>query len=144
MIKMSAPAECDLMMAGLLELIACFACTICLKSAASWFVIRLSMEVRSDVGNRWQCPSVDRYRLVVLSVFNVFLLLSISQLKKKFDKRRLIFIFMLEGTGALDLNFCWFQDGKSLIFNCTCGVFPRDFSVTVCHQIYSSAISWND
>ena len=64
------------------------------------------MGVTSDICNRRQYPSVDRYRLVVLSVFNVFLLLSISQLKKKFDKRRLIFIFMLEGTGALDLNFC--------------------------------------
>ena len=35
MIKMSASAECDLMMTELLELIACFACTISLKSAVS-------------------------------------------------------------------------------------------------------------
>ena len=37
------------------------------------------MEMTSDIDNRWQYPSVDRYRLVVLSVFNVFFLLSISQ-----------------------------------------------------------------
>ena len=40
------------------------------------------MELTSDIDKRWQYPSVDMYRLVVLSVFNVFLLLSINQLKK--------------------------------------------------------------
>ena len=70
------------MKTGLLELIACCACTISLKSASSCVDIRLSMELTSDIDNRWQYPYVDRYRLAVLSVFNVFLLLSINQLKK--------------------------------------------------------------
>ena len=71
-------SECDLLMTGLLELIAYFACTISLKSASSCVDIRLCMELISDIDNRWQYPSVDRYRIVVLSVFNVFLLLSIN------------------------------------------------------------------
>ena len=66
------------MMTGLLELIAYFPCTINLKSASSCVDIRLSMELISDIDDRWQYPSVDRYRIVVLSVFNVFLLLSIN------------------------------------------------------------------
>ena len=46
--------------------------------------------------------------------------------EEKFDKRRLIFIFMLKGIGVLDLNFCWLQDGEwSITSSCTCGVFPR-------------------
>ena len=40
------------------------------------------MELTSDIDNYWQYPSADRYSLVVLSVFNVFHLLSISQPKK--------------------------------------------------------------
>ena len=78
-VKISLSPECDLMMTGLLELIAWFACTISLNSASSCVNTRLSMEMTSDIDNRWQYPSVDRYMLVVLSVFNVFLLLSISQ-----------------------------------------------------------------
>ena len=79
---MSVSPECDLMMTGLLKLIACFACTISLKSASSCVDTRLFMELTSDIDNRWQYPSVDRYGLVVRSVFNVFLLLSITQSKK--------------------------------------------------------------
>ena len=40
------------------------------------------MELTSDIDNRWQYPSVERYGLVVRSVFNVFLLLSITQSKE--------------------------------------------------------------
>ena len=82
MIKMSVSPECNLMMTGLLELIACFPCTVSLKSASSCVDIRLSMELTFCIDNSWQYLSVDRHRLVVLSVFNVSLLLSISQLKK--------------------------------------------------------------
>ena len=83
MIKMSVSPECDLMMTGVLESIAYTACTISLKSASSCIGTRLSMERASDIDNHFrQYPSVDRYRLVVRSVFNVFLLLLISQLKK--------------------------------------------------------------
>ena len=82
MIKMSVSPECNLMMTGLLESIACFPCTVSLKSASSCVDIRLSMELTFCIDNSWQYLSVDRHRLVVLSVFNVSLLLSISQLKK--------------------------------------------------------------
>ena len=82
MIKMSLFPECDLMMTGLLESIACFPCTVSQKSASSCVDIRLSMELTFYIDNSWQCLSVNRHRLVVLSVFNDFLLLSISQLKK--------------------------------------------------------------
>ena len=85
MIKMSVSPECDLMMTGLLKSIACFAYTIGLKSASSCFDTRISMKLTSDIDNSWQYPSVDRYSLVVQSLFNIFLLLSISQSKKKFD-----------------------------------------------------------
>ena len=82
MIEISVSPECDLMMTGLLESIACFPWTANLKSASSCFDIRLSMELTFYIENSWQYLSVDRHRLVVLSVFNVSLLLSISQLKK--------------------------------------------------------------
>ena len=82
MIEISVSPECDLMMTGLLESIACFPWTPNLKSASSCFDIRLSMELTFYIENSWQYLSVDRHRLVVLSVFNVSLLLSISQLKK--------------------------------------------------------------
>ena len=52
--------ECDLMMTGLLELIACFASTISLKSGSSCVDTRPSMELTTDIDNRWQYPSVDR------------------------------------------------------------------------------------
>ena len=80
--KMSVTPECDLITTGLLESIACFACTIILKSASSCVDTRLPMELTSDIDNRWQYPSANRYRLVVLSEFNLFLLLSMNQLKK--------------------------------------------------------------
>ena len=89
MTKVFVSAESHLMMTGMLESIACFACTISLKSASSCFDIRLSMEVTSDIGNCWQYPSVDRYRLVLLSAFNVFLLLSINHLEKSLISRDL-------------------------------------------------------
>ena len=41
-----------------LELIACFASTNSLKSASSCVDIRLCMELRPDIDNRWQYPSV--------------------------------------------------------------------------------------
>ena len=82
MIKISVFPECNLMMTGLLESIACFPRTISIKSASSCFDIRLSMELTLYIENSWQYLSVDRHKLLVLSVFNVFLLLSISQLKK--------------------------------------------------------------
>ena len=53
MIKMSVSAECGQIMTGLLESIACFACTISLKSASSGFGMRRSMELTSDIGSRW-------------------------------------------------------------------------------------------
>ena len=83
MIKISVFPECNLMMTGLLESIACFPRTISIKSASSCVDIRLSMELTLYIENSWQYLSVDRHKLVVLSVFNVFLLLSISQLKKR-------------------------------------------------------------
>ena len=76
--KVPVSPECDLMMTVLMELIACFTCTISLKFSSSCVDLKLSMELTSDIGSCWQYP-VHRYRLV-LSVFNVFLLLSISQL----------------------------------------------------------------
>ena len=82
MIKMSVSPECDLMATGLLESIACFACIISLKSAFSCVDTRLPMELTSHIDNRWQYPFVNRYRLVFLSEFNLFLLLSISKPKK--------------------------------------------------------------
>ena len=81
MIKVSVSPECDLM-TGLLESIACFACTISLKSTSSCADIRLSMELTSYTDNGWQYFSMDRYRQVILIEFNVFLLLLITQLKK--------------------------------------------------------------
>ena len=64
MIKVPVSPECDLMMTGLLESIACFTCTISLKFSSSCVDIKLSMELTSDIDNRWQYP-VDRYRLVL-------------------------------------------------------------------------------
>ena len=72
MIKMSVSPECDLMMTGLLELIACLASTNSLKSASSCVDIRLCMELRSDIDNRWQYPSVAGNSLL----FSVNLILS--------------------------------------------------------------------
>ena len=46
---------------------------------------------------------MDRYGLVVPSVFPFTVN---KPVEEKFDKQRLIFIFILEGAGALDLNFC--------------------------------------
>ena len=126
---MSASAECDLMMTGLLESIACFACTISLKSASSWFDIRLSMEVTFDIGNRWQYPSKNRYR-VVLSVFNVFLLLSISQLKKILISGDLFSFSCWKALVPWILTLADFTIVNLSSFSCTCGVFPRDFPVT--------------
>ena len=80
--KMSVTPECDLMTTGLLESIACFTCTISLKSTSSCVDTRLPMKLTSDIDNRWQYPSTNRYRLVVLSEFNLFLLLSMNQSKK--------------------------------------------------------------
>ena len=78
MTKMSLSPECDLMLTGLLESIACFSCTISLKSASPCVDTRLSMELTSHIDNRWQYPSVNRYRVAVLSEFNLFSLLLIS------------------------------------------------------------------
>ena len=72
MIKMSVSPECDLMMTGLLESIACFASTTSLKSASSCVDIRSLMELRSDIDNRWQYPSVTGNSLL----FSVNLMLS--------------------------------------------------------------------
>ena len=51
MIKMSASAECDLMMTGIDSM-------FCIYHR---FDIRLFMGVTSDICNRRQYPSVDRY-----------------------------------------------------------------------------------
>ena len=128
--------ECDLMMTGLVELIACFTCTISLKSATSCVYTRLSMKPTSDIDYFWQYSLWTGKGLL----FAVYVMFSFCQLKKSLRSWGL---FSFSCRKALVSWILAFADLR-IVNDASCGGFQRDFPVTVCHQIYSSAISRND
>ena len=101
---------------GLLELTACCACTISRKSVSSCLESKLSTKlISADNDNCWQDPSVDKWRFVIVSMFNTFILFTISQLKKILISQDLVSLSCRKAfvSGMFFLTDCGIVDSPS-------------------------------